>query len=875
KRAESEKNNTGDEKKARALKNAENAYRLALQLESNNNGAHKRLIALHYSQGKIDLGRRSIASWVQQASEKDFSAIRDWLQTLPDPAIQKEGAVVFLGKTLVNERRYPEAIHFYENAAAAEAKADPKKAQGYRERAVLIAERRIMGGWENGLKYLAVDTAQALIFKKLQAIRQHIEDGDFLAAQPLLEKLEAASKIFEEAHFQVAPDSEARLETLRLKSTLKLYTAQLHEHENKAAEAKAQYDEVVEMTTQILNPENKPNDEKALLLRAQAYKHLHDFQKARADVRLLSQLSSGSEATKKSLLAAGLDEAKLGESYRESFRSDFEAQLKKFQRFANADTLGEKEQASKSLGKLEKLSKVFYSQDWPFSSEAKCNEDLMLVREFLTLRVQYWESLGLMAFEGQTYKSDAKLQEIETAAKAKEQKAEEHKKYLETIHYSENLAFAKSQLTELDVRLKGQRERLLSSLKSGGECMEARAQLGNIRLAIEIDLVVGMMDYDHIARDFEALQKYTEEVAPRFAKDPEFFFENWQAAWDLSLKLPYGNVVGGVFEPDEVVLKSLRAVLHNPEALKNLQEAYARSEGPPWDQAAFEQLVLQLDGDFDITKLKRLTAFISPEGLQVFFSKNAQAKELMANAEAAASQNDLAASRSLATAALKLYGEIGNAAEMKKTILFIEGKTFRTLSSQGEDEKFGALYDPFWENSAYDPKWQGHKAGEAELKAHYFERAGDMDIKIDDVSYEAWRVRVHERNRDSKKIENIQERDRLEMYWGIAGALKGSSISLPPEDLKKRQEAFRAESQALRAKYPDSRQSTLDPMIGERLLNYEKSDVSFEDWMLEEARLQAQELEYASRNFNSQAIDPMGHKGRIEGDLQSLLTLKN
>jgi len=764
-----------------------------------------------------------------------------------------------LGDFYLQRKNWAQAAFAYQSAV----ERDPKAAAARQGLKQALIEQ---GAWDQALKFLSLEEGQAVVLEKLQEAGKLIASGDSGAAKSILAKCQLWAQDTAKAH----PEFAGTDPQLRIEALLSLGTGAVNAEEGKPGESKPAYERAIATADQVLK--KNPYDESALLWRAEANQKLGNFKQALVDARLLSKLSPQGA---KALADSGLVLSDLEGQYRDAFRAKYQERFKEFHRFANADTFAERKQAIESFLALNQLSQEFFAPDWPHSNEVKLHEDFTLVRDFYTLRSQFWTSLGSLPFEGVTTKPDANLKDALEDLLAQKKKLEEHNAFLDSIHYGDQAAAHLIEANALSGLLEKQRERLLGSLEPKDKCADPRAQLTKVRLAIQIDLDLGKLDYDHLVRDFEAWQKVNAETYSGFTHDAKSFFENWQASWELALKLPMGNVAGGVFEPEDAILKKLRSVLRDPQGLKTIQEAYTKTGGPAWDQAAFDQLLRQLDEGFDVTKLKQLTPYISEAGLKAFFTKNERAKTLMAEAGIAAAGQDFATGRGKALEALKIYGELGNAPALKKTIQFLETKTVRPSPDPRSDEKFLNLYDPIWESARYDPNWSGKRISDAELKAYYFERAGNMDLKIDEASYGAWRQRVQEKTKDPKGVEIAFARDGLELYWGMAQALKGSAISLPEEDLEQRQQTFRKERDALKKKYPDTRQDILDAMLGDRRLNYEKSSVTFEDWMLEEARLQAADLNITSIVINPDAVSEFGDKGRLENDLTSLLLMKS
>ncbi len=379
--------------------------------------------------------------------------------------------------------------------------------------------------------------------------------------------------------------------------------------------------------------------------------------------------------------------------YRKQVRAEYQSEVENFKRFAYETGEAEQKLAQESLAKLEGLSLVLKS--FPEASKSERFEDQKMVREFYQLRVQYNEAQGTMVYVGVLPKEPEKLDDATSVAslakdvflgptglgqvvkpvtdvfekaQADAKQAEEHSAHLKSIGYAGKKGTYQAELDALDAEMKGLREDLLANLEPKDKCVDPKAQLSQIRLVIQIDLELGLLDYDHIVRDFEAWERIVDQNAEVFARNPQLFLENWNATWELNLKIPTTQVAGGVFEPQEAILKKMKGIVRDPEFQKNLRANYEKTAGPAWDQAAFDQLLRQFDEGFDVTKLKLLTPYISEQGLKLYFSKNQQAKALEKRYDESTLHVDPAGDLEAGLQALKLYAELGNEPKVSQLI---------------------------------------------------------------------------------------------------------------------------------------------------------------------------------------------------------------
>ncbi|MCC7345105.1 MAG: hypothetical protein IT573_09210, partial [Deltaproteobacteria bacterium] len=588
-----------------------------------------------------------------------------------------------LGEFHAGRKNYASAVAAYENSL----RIDPANAA---DRRVLADLHLAEGRWDLAYKVLPRDKAEKLMTEKLEEARQCSRSGEHEKAKAIVQ---TARGLLEEPSKKVGdlPADEAGL-TLRLKARLDLASGEIQSREagwvpegapSGPDPGVADYQKAVEAATQAI--QKNPKDIDAYLIRAQAQDKLGMGTSAMADYQAVVNIAGRD--------ALPADYRDFASRYRKQVRAEYQTEVDNFERFAYETGEAEQKLAQESLAKLEALSLVLKS--FPEASKTERFEDQKMVREFYQLRVQYNEAQGTMVYVGVLPKEPEKLDDATSVAslaknvflgpsglgqvvkpvtdvidkaQADAQQAEEHNAHLKSIGYAGKKGAYQAELDALDAEMKELRQDLLANLEPKDKCVDPKAQLSQIRLLIQIDLELGLLDYDHIVRDFEAWERIVDQNAEVFARNPQLFLENWNATWELNLKIPTTQVAGGVFEPQEAILKKMKGIIRDPEFQKNLRANYEKTAGPAWDQAAFDQLLRQFDEGFDVTKLKLLTPYISEQGLKIYFSKNQQAKALEKRYDESTLHVDPAGDLEAGLQALKLYAELGNEPKVSQLI---------------------------------------------------------------------------------------------------------------------------------------------------------------------------------------------------------------
>ncbi|MCE9625300.1 MAG: tetratricopeptide repeat protein, partial [Deltaproteobacteria bacterium] len=120
---------------------AEKSYRLALQMDRDNSGAHRALADLMYRRHQTEAAREHASAAVRVADPKDLVGIVQWLQGAGDAKIARALAVNFVAKELIATKRYHDAKTLYELASSKAAElGDKEKARKFHEKALVADE---------------------------------------------------------------------------------------------------------------------------------------------------------------------------------------------------------------------------------------------------------------------------------------------------------------------------------------------------------------------------------------------------------------------------------------------------------------------------------------------------------------------------------------------------------------------------------------------------------------------------------------------------------------------------------------------------------------------------------------------------------------
>ncbi|KAB2842392.1 hypothetical protein F9K50_02115, partial [bacterium] len=583
-----------------------------------------------------------------------------------------------LGEFHAERKNKAAAIEAYENLI----RIDPANAA---DRQALADLHLAVGRWELAYKVLPADKAESLATDQLSKAEQFAKAGEYEKGEAIVQ---TARTLLEEPYKNrnALPADEAG-RVLRLKAKMDLAAGEIHSRKTAPKDAVTDYTQALGASHEAI--QKNPKDAEAYLLRAKVFEKLGNLSAAMADYQAATAL--------KSEIIHSAEYKEFAARYHTHLNTEFQKEMDNLRRFTYEEGEVEKEKAAASMAKLEAMAETL--KTFPSVTDTQRFEDQKAVRAFYQLRLQSIEALGTMTFVGvipdepdpkaggevsiagavgdfllgSTGLSNVVKPVTDMVEKVEEdaKRQAEHQDHLVSIDYAARKGTYQGELDALEAEMRDLREGLLNNLEPKDKCADPRAQLAKIRTVIEIDLALGLLDYDHIVRDYEAWNRILEGAGPGLSKDPAFFFENWQASYDLVLKTPTTKVAGGVFEPQDAIMKRLKGTLGDKEFQKTLRAEYEKSGGPPWDQAAFDELLRQFNEGHDVNKLKLLTPHISAEGLKTFFAKNQQAKALETEFNKhllTGDPTDFGKGQPYGIQALRLYAEVGNVSMVEELI---------------------------------------------------------------------------------------------------------------------------------------------------------------------------------------------------------------
>jgi hypothetical protein len=563
-----------------------------------------------------------------------------------------------------------------------------------------MADRKALGQlylaqdrWEEAYKVLPRVEAEAMLAAKLDKPRQFAEIKDFDTARAILKK---AANLLEGPYKNRAnlPADEAS-RILRLKAQLDLAAGTVQTLEKGAGQGVQDFNQAVEASTEAI--QKNPKDIEAYMIRAKAQEKLGKDAAAMADYQAAIKLTPDG--------ILGEEYYRFTERYRERLRGEFNNELDNFKRFRYETGDAEKTLAASSLAKLESLAKTL--KDFPAGTDWEKFQDKKMVREFYKLRVEFQESLGLLNYVGVIPDEEIKPQSTATVildkipggvlnlgggsnlepvvnyikqAEAQNARVEAHESKLQSIGYSANKAMYQSELESLEDELRQFRNRLLPSLEPKAGERSSLEQITNAEIVAGINRELG--DYVSLAATLDRWKALVDNMSPNDLdlayrlEQYSMIVKDWKAIGTLDAD-SYPGLPTSTEAHDRIL-----SIFYRDTDLKGALKKYAEQKGLTWDEKAFDQLIHAIIGG-DETQHTRLNAFLSAQGIELFFKLNQQAQDLEKKSFIS-NQND-PQGQIFALQALKLYGDLANVEKAQELIEYISDQA-RYKNAEGTSD---------------------------------------------------------------------------------------------------------------------------------------------------------------------------------------------